>query len=93
MPLFCLRARCPSCRTERDLWGPFRADTPAELDALERRVDAEGSRVAHCPTCERVEQVAFFADGQQTEAWLDANEYERRYGRGHPLPPKPWERH
>lgn len=74
------------------MWGYIVAvGDPAALDAVEKRIDQIGSVEAHCPECDAIEDVAFFADGRQTEPWINADEYERRNGPGAgPLPPKPW---
>lgn len=89
---FELRGRCPGCHTERTVWGYIIDNpTPAGMDAMENRADKVGSVEAHCKKCDRIEEVAFFTDGKQSEPWIDAVEYERRYGRdAGPLPPKPW---
>lgn len=89
---FELRGRCPVCHTERTVWGyVIENPIPEAMDAMENRVDKIGSVEAHCKKCDRIEEVAFFADGKQTESWMNAVEYERRYGRsGGPLPLKPW---
>ncbi|HAH22083.1 MAG TPA: hypothetical protein DCL49_14440 [Candidatus Omnitrophica bacterium] len=87
-----LRGKCPKCHAERTVWG-YVIDNPTSdgLDAMENRADKIGSVEAHCRKCDCIEDVAFFADGKQTEPWMNAGEYERKFGRdAGPLPPKPW---
>ncbi len=86
-----IHARCPECRTERVLVGPFAASTPAELDLAELQIDQIGSVLARCPRCLAVEEIAWFVGGQQVDPWIDADQAEREWGRGAgPLPRKPW---
>lgn len=78
---FELRGRCPQCNTERILWGYIVDNNPVALDAVEARIEQIGKVKAICPVCNIVERVAFFADGDQKEPWMDANEYEQKFGK------------
>jgi len=90
MDILGFRARCDHCNSERDIFGPFPARTPAQLDAIEMQINGR-SLLARCPTCDRTELVAMFIDGTQTEPWQDADEMERQHGASAgPLPRKPW---
>ena len=83
------RARCQKCNSERSLIGPHPARTPADLDAIEHALPKQ--TIVRCPTCNAVEKMAMFIDGQQTEPWLGADEYERQNGpSAGPLRQKPW---
>lgn len=84
------RARCPRCQRVRVLVGPFAADSPAQLDAAEHQLSGK-MWLTICERCCVTEQIAMFADGEQTEPWTDAKKYERDNGPdAGPLPPKPW---
>lgn len=89
---FELRGRCPICHNERIVWGYIiNNPTPETLDAMETRASTVGGVEARCKKCDHIEDVAFFADGKQTEQWMNAIEYEQKFGRdAGPLPPKPW---
>jgi len=87
-----LKSKCPHCKTVRVLWGPFTIDNPADLDAAETLIDIKGGAKAICPVCSRVEMVALFDGDAQTEDWMDADEYEKTFGKeSGELPPKPGE--
>ncbi len=85
----------PSC-TMSDLLcrastlGPFRINTIDDLIAAETMIDIKGCARAICPICNAVEEIALFDGGNQVEPWMNADETERRFGRGAgPLPPLP----
>lgn len=85
------RGRCPRCGTVRNIVIAYVEQNSVSMDALENVIDKRGGVDAHCPKCDSVEEIAFFANNVQTEPWLDAIEYETRNGpNAGPLPQKPW---
>lgn len=85
------RGRCPSCQNERSIVTAYVEDNAPSMNALETAIDKQGGFDAHCPKCDVIEEIAFFANNEQTEPWQNAVDYERDNGPdAGPLPPKPW---
>ncbi|GAB4287248.1 MAG: hypothetical protein Kow0098_03480 [Ignavibacteriaceae bacterium] len=85
-----LKSKCPNCNTVRVLWGPFTINNPDDLAAAEILMDIKGGAKAVCPECNVVEDVALFDSDTQTEDWMNADEYEKTFGKAAgELPPKP----
>ena len=85
-----LKSKCPHCDKVRVLWGPFKLNSSADLDAAETLIDIKGGAKAICPICGAIELVALFDGNTQTEDWMNADEYEKLNGPdAGDLPPKP----
>lgn len=85
-----LKSKCMHCNNVRVLWGPFKLNSSADLDAAETLIDIKGNAKAICPICGALGLVALFDGDRQTEDWMSAGEYEKLNGpNAGDLPPKP----